>query len=133
LDGVLLDMPDSVPPVIQQIYDGCSKSLPVDRLHFHQIENKLIADQQRRVPRSQGIVSNYIIPNPIVLDGHVRSDNRMQVFFNEDPVVCREIEGDIQAAAASTLPVDDAYLQLVIHTDSTGENLSINIASPDYA
>lgn len=129
---MLLNLPESAPTVIQHIFDGCLKSLPVDRLTFHQIENELIADQQRRAPRSQGSVCSYIIPNPIMLDGPVRFNNKMRVANDENPIICREIEGNMQAAA-SALPVDDPYLQLVIHTDSTGENLSINIVSPNYA
>lgn len=57
----------------------------------------------------------------------------MEVVSNQDPAILKEIEGNMQAEASTLIPVDDAYLQLVIHVDSAGDNLPINIASPDNA
>lgn len=67
LNGMLLTPPESTPPLICQILNGCWKSNPIHRLTFQKIDDQLIAEQRqsRRSLKNQGSMCSYINPMEI--------------------------------------------------------------------
>ena len=75
LNGSLLTPPESTPPLIRKLLNGCWESNPIHRLTFRKIDDQLISEQRqnRRSLRTQGSMSSYINPmeiNSVVL--HVK-------------------------------------------------------------
>ncbi len=74
LSGILLTPPESTPPLINEILQGCWKSNPIHRLSFQQIDDQLISEQRRTrrpIITNQGSMCSYVNPmeiNSVVLE-----------------------------------------------------------------
>lgn len=121
LEGILLITPESAPPIICEILDGCWKSLPADRLNFQQIDDKLMEDQQaRRSHRiiQENVMCNYINPYPVA------ESTTSLIRMDEQPTAIVTFTEAHQAIASINTVTKsiDPYLELIcpdLHEDNT--------------